>query len=407
MKAKHLISTVFAALAMMSCIKVENEETFKPEDAVDFSWYTRRSGSADTKADANFVDSGSTNLPIGSSFGVFGYFHPQINSTTPGGWNDGVNNNYPNLFYNEPVSIGGTTSAYTYNYTNSRFWPKNTLDRISFLAYYPYQAQINSSGEPNPNAVVEPVLDSRYEHEGLVSFNYQVKHNSADHVDFMISDLCEDQSKKVWDGDHSKGVTGTENGKVKFFFHHALSLVRIKSVNIDASLAANPDITFTVSAIKFNGIYVYGNCQPTLGATDTSTGRTTVTETWSNLLQIRPGESSPTGVTAHVSYDSSTNTWDSSKYLLMIPHESFASYANISVYYSLSRNTDSNTGEHYEYGDNVLMANLASPVCSSWEAGKIYTYDITLNLRSISFTTEVVDWLPGGEDVFMTETATP
>ena len=405
MKSRHIILTILAALSVMGCVKVDIDRNSIQDDQVDFSWYARRSSSV-TKADDSFVNSGSTNLPIGSSFGVFGYFHPQIDDTHKGGWND-THPNYPNLLYNEPVTIGGTTSAYTYTYTNSRFWPKNTMDRISFIAYYPYQNQISADGSPNPDAVVEPVLDSSYGHEGMVSFNYQVKSDAADHVDFMVSDMCMDQSKKVWDGDHSKGVTGTEDGKVKFYFHHALALVRVKSVNIAASLAANPDIDFTVSSIKFNGIYVYGNCQPTLGAVDASTGRTTVTESWSNLLTIRPGESNPTGVTAHVSYDSSNNTWDSGKYLLMIPHESFQSYANISVSYSLRRRTDANTGENYEYTNNVLTANLASPVCSSWEAGKIYTYNITLNLREISFTADVIDWLPGGEDVFMEEVATP
>ena len=251
--------------------------------------------------------------------------------------------------------------------------------------------------------MVEPVLDKDYAHDGMVSFNYQVKPNAADHVDLLISDLCKDQSKKVWDESVApkEGLTGTDNGKVKFFFHHALSLVRIKAVNFDAS--GNTDVEMTVTGIKFNNIYVYGNCLPTPGATDSNTGRTTVTETWSNLLTKRPGESDATGITGQVAYNSSTDTWDTSKYMLMIPHSAFPLGSTISVYYSLKRKTDGKTGEYYDYSDNVLTANLASPSCSSWQAGKIYTYTINLNLKAISVTASVENWFPSGEDVFMEE----
>ena len=389
---------MLAMLSVFACAKVE---IVSVDDPIDFSWYARRS--TGTKADASLVESGSTNLPIGGSFGVFGYFHAQ-QAGVAGSWGDGVENS-PNLLYNEQVTIGGSVGNYTYTYTNSRWWPKNTLDRISFFAYYPYQNHLNTDGSANADAVVEPVLDHSREHDGMVSFNYQVKPNAADHIDLLISDLCMDQSKKVWDGNHSKGLTGTANGKVKFDFHHALSLVRVKAVNFDAS--GNTDVTMTVDEIKFNGIYVYGNCLPTLGATDSNTGRTTITETWSNLNAKRPGESDPTGITAHIAYNSSSDTWDSSKYMLMIPHSAFPMGASISVKYSLTRSTDGQTGERYEYTGNVLMANLASPSCSSWLAGKIYTYTITLNLKAITIDASVEDWLTAGEDVFMEETTTP
>ena len=394
MNARYAI-LLTAMLAAFACGKMEVLDV-PAEDPIDFSWYTKKSSAA-TKADEFFVE--STNLPLGSSFGVFGYFHPQ-QSGTAGSWGDGVQNS-PNLLYNEEVAIGGTTSAYTYTYEHSRFWPKNTLDRISFFAYYPYQNHLDTDGTPNEDAVVEPVLDKNYEHSGMVSFNYQVKPDAANHVDLLISDLCKDQSKKIWDDNPTQGLTGTDNGKVKFFFHHALSLVRIKAVNFDAS--GNSDVEMTVNGIKFNNIYVYGNCLPTPGASDAATGRTTVTETWSNLLDKRPGEAEATGITGQIAYNPSTETWDKSKYMLMIPHSSFPLGSTISVYYSLTRSKDDKTGEEYEYSDNVLTANLASPTCSSWLPGKIYTYTINLNLKSISVTASVENWFPSGEDVFVEE----
>lgn len=414
---RHLSILAIALVTALACAKVENFVEPVKDTPISFAWYSNRTSAA-TKADSDFFVGDETvtgtqrHLPSGTSFGVFGYFHPQ-QAGVAGSWDDS-NQNYPNLFYNEPVSVTESSGSYTYNYTNSRFWPKNALDRISFLAYYPYNSELNTDGSQNENIIVEPVLDSRYKHDGMVSFNYRVPENSANAVDFMISDMCMDQSKKVWDDDpaHATGITGadgTENGtRVRFFFHHALSQVRVKSIVFDTS--ENSDVTVQVDSVKFNGIYVYGNCQPVpdtlangnINPDPTGKGRIPITENWSNLLSYRPGGKKKSGVKAHKCYDDSNN-FLLENVLLLIPQDPFPTGANISVYYTLTRAEDPLTHEQYSYTKNVQSAPLTTTKVYGWEAGKIYTYNIYLNLKSINITADVVPWLTAGEDVFLEE----
>ena len=105
------------------------------------------------------------------------------------------------------------------------------------------------------------------------------------------------------------------------------------------------------------------------------------------------------GVTADVCYNSSTDTWDVNKFLLMIPHTFFTG-ATIEVNFDVTRK-NMGTGEYYSYLGNTLSAPLTTTTVYDWKAGKIYTYNITLDLKQIKVTAEVVDWLDAGEDVIM------
>lgn len=419
---KNLLITALAALSLASCGKVETyvPDTLKEDAPIDFSWYTSRSmGSSSTpatKADPNYFVGGTSptgtstgrHLNDGTSMGVFGYFHPQDNGSQ-GKWKHGTGvYNAPNLFYNEQVAISynNGTGKYTYNYSNDRFWPKNERDRISFIAYYPWNA-LNTSGGASDETIVEPFLDTQSQREGMVGFYYVVPEESEDQIDFCVSDLCLEQSKVLWDADHTQGLTiGTETsatadktGTVKFFFHHALSQVRVKTVSFDTG--GNEDVELKINYIAFKNVAVFGQCIPVPDfSSTTATGRTTVTPTWpvGSLVARRPNYTS--GVTADVCYNSSTDTWDVSKFLLMIPHQFFKD-ASIEVNFDVTRKKDSVTGEYYSYTGNTLSAPLITTSVYGWDAGKIYTYNITLNLKQIKVTADVVDWLDAGEDILM------
>jgi len=395
---------ILAASALMGCAKVETfvADTLKDDEPIDFSWYSARNV-APTKADPDYFVGDATgtgterHLSSGTSMGVFGYFHPQ-NAGAAGTWQTGAGvYNTPNLFYNEPVSITESAGSYTYDYANSRFWPKNKLDKISFIAYYPWN-ELNDSGSATENTIVEPFLDTRSERQGMVGFYYVVPEKSEDQVDFCVSDLCLEQSKAVWTDDPDTGLTGNANGKVKFFFHHALSQIRVKSVSFDTG--GNDMVDLKINYIVFSNVAVFGQCIPVpdFSSTD-ATGRTTVTPTWptGTLVPRRPNYTS--GVTAKVCYDSSTDTWDVNNFLLMIPHTFFPG-ATIEVNFDVTRRKDG-TGEYYSYTGNTLSAPLTTTSVYEWQAGKIYTYNITLDLKQIKVTAEVVDWLDAGEDVIM------
>lgn len=398
MKRRIFIFAVLVIFTLSGCLKIENytnvDEQFGyvlSDMPVDFSGYATRQ-TASTKADTDyFVDSGSSHLNAGTEFGVFGYFHPkyEVSSTTyPGGWKDGVNNNHPNLFYNEAVSVSESAGLYSYTYANARYWPKNAYDRISFIAYYPW-SEVNAS-----NAVVEPFMDTKYEREGMVGFYYTVQEQAEDQVDFMVSDLCLDQS----DAAHVQ----TGSGKVKFYFHHALSQIRIKSLIVDRE--ENEDVTVTVNYILFNNIAVFGQCIPVPDFTPplAADGRVPVTPTWpvEGLSVRRPHfRDYPTGASADVCYDSDADTWSQEDFLLMIP-QTFQPGANIEVNFDIVRKMGE-TGEYYAYTGNTLSAPLTTYEVSGWQAGKIYYYNIALNLKEIKISADVVDWIESGEDLIL------
>ncbi|MBR3563053.1 MAG: fimbrillin family protein [Bacteroidales bacterium] len=406
MKKNHIISIAFMAVLILGagCAKVETivTDTLKEDVPIDFSWYTTRNTA--TKADPTFFVGDVTatgqqrHLNSGTSMGVFGYFHPQ-NEGAAGTWQTGAGAyNAPNLFYNEPVSITETSGTYTYDYANSRFWPRNKLDKISFIAYYPWN-KLNTSGSATEDTIVEPFLDNRSERQGMVGFYYVVPEDSGDQVDFMVSDLCLEQSKAVWADDNSQGLTGNANGKVKFFFHHALSQIRVKSVSFDTG--GNDQVDLKINYIVFKNVAVFGQCIPVPDfSTTTATGRTTVTPTWptGTLVPRRPNYTS--GVTAEVCYDADTDTWDVEEFLLMIPHTFFTG-ATIEVNFDVTRKNEGPGSEYYSYTGNTLSAPLTTTNVYEWQAGKIYTYNITLDLKQIKVTADVVDWLDAGEDILM------
>ena len=86
-------------------------------------------------------------------------------------------------------------------------------------------------------------------------------------------------------------------------------------------------------------------------------------------------------------------------FLLMIPHTFFTG-ATIEVNFDVTRKKDG-TGEYYSYKGNTLSAPLTTTSVYEWEAGKIYTYNITLDLKQIKVTADVVNWLDASEDVIM------
>ena len=394
-----------AMVAMAGCVRMEVIDgggSMGDKEPIDFSWYTNR-GNVVTKADPTyFVGDPTTtgaerHLNSGTSMGVFGYFHAQ-ESGAAGTWQTGSGAyNAPNLFYNEPVSISETSGTYSYDYTNSRFWPRNKLDKISFIAYYPWN-RLNTTGSATENTIVEPFLDNRSERQGMVGFYYVVPEDSKDQVDFMVSDLCLEQSKAVWMDNNAQGLTGNTNGKVKFFFHHALSQIRVKSVIFDTG--GNDKVDLKINYIVFRNVAVYGQCIPVPDfSSTTATGRTTVTPTWptGSLVARRPNLTS--GVTADVCYDSATDTWNVDNFLLMIPHQFFTG-ATIEVNFDVTRKKNG-TGEYYSYTGNTLSAPLTTTSVYEWEAGKIYTYNITLDLKQIKVAADVVNWLDAGDDVIM------
>lgn len=238
---KKVLCCILTLAALAACSKNEVETLDTDLVPLDFDSYTLRpaqgsgndNGWIPTKAGSSFVDSGQTHLPDGSSFGVFGFFHPQVGNSA-GSWLDS-NPNHPDVMNNQRVDVSETAGVYTCTYTPRRFWSKNSKETISFFAYYPYDA-----GGTGYTIKSDLTKDS----DGMGTLRFRCSEDYTEQVDFMVSDLCMNQTKP---GNVLTGSAPADEGKVRFTFHHQLAQVRINTIKVTSE---NPLITPDESTFK-------------------------------------------------------------------------------------------------------------------------------------------------------------
>ena len=384
---KKFLCCILALAALAACSKNEvNDTELIP---LDFDSYTLRnakgSGNGNdwipTRAGSSFVDSGQTHLPDGSSFGVFGFFHPQVGNAA-GSWSD-ANPNHPNVMNNQKVDVSESSGVYTCTYSPKRFWSKNSKETISFFAYYPYDA-----GGTGYAIKSDLTKDSN----GMGTLRYRCSEDYTQQLDFMVSDLCMNQTKP---GNILTGSAPTDEGKVRFTFHHQLAQVRINTIKVTSE---NPLITPDESTFQcaFYGFPVAGNCVPTPGA-PAANGLAPCTFSWTGISSSVEELVGGSIVARDSKMEVPQYTTGSSNFLLVIPH-TVSETERLEVSFDLARSTTGNEG--YSYGGNSLFAYLKGKI-STFEANKIYTFNITVGLNEIKFDAEVADWTEGSGQILL------
>ena len=377
------LPVIFAICILASCVQIE--EGLSDEIPLGFDVYSARR-TADTKADANtYVPTGTGHLPSGSQFGVFGYHHTAIGNNV-GSWSD-ANPNHPNLMYNQPVTVSESAGVYSYSYSPKRYWPRSEKETLSFFAYYPYRADAtNTSNGPVFRAFLNK--DSN----GMGYIRYLCSENPAEQVDFLLSDLCMDQNKAA--GILTGSALDGDGGKVRFTFHHMLSMVRVQVANVNSE---NPKITVDEDSYSFAffGFPIAANCTPTPGAKDPATGLAQCSFVWSAPLSTVTYTQGQEIITrdSKMEVPLYEGAADYSDFLLIIPHE-VEDNERLEVSFDMVR---AGTNEHYSYKDNPLSANLKGQI-DEFLPGKIYTFSINASLNAISFNTTVTDWTSGTGD---------
>ena len=370
---------IFAICLLASCVKVQND--LPDEIPLAFDVYSTRVNSNTKADDGIYVPTGTGHLPSGSTFGVYGFFHPEKDGNA-GSWAD-ANPNHPDLMFNQSVSVSESAGIYTYSYSPKRYWPRSTDETISFFAYYPYDSNGNDHGITS---------DLTSASNGMGSFRYKSSENPAQQVDFLVSDLCMDQTKA---GGILTGSAPDDEGKVRFTFHHQLAMVRVQVASITSE---NPNISIDEDSYEFSfyGFPVEGNCNPTPGAKG-SNGLAPCTFSWnrqySYVREQREGETieRPSKMTVpKFENDPSHND-----FLLIIPHD-VEEGERLEVRFDLDRS--SNHGESYSYRDNPLAAYLSGKI-ERFEANKIYTFNIKVSLNEIKFDASVENWTTGSGDL--------
>ncbi len=398
---KKIPYIIAIAVALVSCSK--NVILEGPAERIGFDTYAMRT--AGTKAGDSYVGgngNAATNIPVGGKFGVFAYFHPgDANSNVTGKWdNSNVNSNYSNMLLNEPVTrVEPSTGTYAYTYESTRYWPRNATDRISFFAYYPYAANAfivdENAASDGTGITLQDPDDNYYGYShnpvGFPKFKFVVNPDASKQVDFMISDMCMNQSKKA-------NVTTGPDDDVQFTFHHMLSQIRIKAVNFSVE---NSDVTISDVDFRFIGVPVSGivttSIEPSAlnanGEPLDANGKAAMRFSWGSF------NTSNSSFSTTVYKDDGTPAEKQAAIMLMIPHTFSEDPGKdiAEVTFKVTRAANA-AGEHYEYTGH-LSTSLAIGGLTGWERNKIYNYSITVTLNSIEFDAEVEDWPEASTDV--------
>lgn len=346
---KIIFYTACATLALCSCTSSENTENGYQPELLTFSTYVNMNSTPDSRA----LDKSSfaTNDVIG------------INACQTSG---PLNENFTNNFMtNEALT---KTEEGRWTYENSKFWPVNTTDRISFVATYPK---------------IAPAIS-----EGKCSFDFTVKSNANAQEDFMWSTIT-DAHRSDRNGTYQNGIfespATTPISNVTLHFKHALSRIVF---NAKAAAYYN-GTTITVTDIILNNLYGAGTY--TLSATLGKGSWNMSGEQNQEYIALENG--------TNTAIDTKLRTFGSS--LLMIPQVLNTignEKSTVTIKYTVKYVAPAMTVNEERTFDLATVKLLNG---NTWEQNKIYNYNFNIALDMITFDTVIDNW-GGTEDSDLT-----
>lgn len=400
---RHIASWVgFILLAalLISCAKessvVDSPEVKQPtqpaQSPIALSAYTAQP-IATTRADKDFLAEGG--IPNGKSIGVYAYYHPG-SGNTPGAWSASAT---PNFMFNQQATNDADKDGFSYS--PLKYWPNNLNDKLSFIGYYPYTDDAESGETSTAKTGITPKLT--ISGTGLPSFDFTVKENVDDQVDFLISDLLTglpNGTSAVSPSSATDRSSLTIVDKVRLLFHHATSKVTIR-ISIDKDIR-DDFMSMTISNLELTNIWRKGTVTPSYASSTTTinvTEDTTDPEHYQTTYKIVDASVNP--VVNHL-----TDTY------LMLP-QTLANTAKINVTYSITLRSHGTVytydvagnpveTDHYTYSNTAslplakMKRNNSDTEIDTWLPNHHYVYTIRLGAERIEFTGQVVEW--GDED---------
>jgi hypothetical protein len=367
---KHAIkaaAVLAVVLAGAGCVKLSID--FSDVDIpVSFSTYGMRP--LGTKADSTYVAPGA-DFATGAVIGVYGFYHDD--STWAADSTAGTN--IPDFMYNQAVtkqSGGGWT------YSPLKYWPNehganavsDAIDRLSFWAYYPY----NASGLTFYRAGSTTAYDN--DTDGLPKISFTQNENPDRMTDLMFAVPQKDLYKN-----DAGGHGAVTDGEVQFIFRHALALVEFQ---LGEGTGAEVD-SLSLTNIRKSGIIENPNTVPFVwtGVSGLfNISRTNLTVTGTTLLSI-----------------------------LAVP-QSLDPDATFTLRYNIEfASSDPSHPEPIVYtgesaGAKLFKTGADAYGVTAWEAGKHYIYKVSAGLDRIEFE-EIVesddDWGVGNSNIAVPE----
>ncbi|MCR5518984.1 MAG: fimbrillin family protein [Bacteroidales bacterium] len=336
---KKLMILAAAAIAVAACSKTYDA---KPEgkSEIGFGTWTENL----TKDEARVQ--GTSTFLAGDTFAVYGYK---------------VNNSTNDVVFDDVVVTASGSGTLTWGYSPKRFWDQSATS-YTFYAV-------------SPSAIgTAATVDAETGEVASASITFAGSDN-----DILVAD-----KKEV--------LPAAYNTKVPLVFNHIASLVDFKvkkHTNLgDAVLAIT---SFSISNIDSVGTFsvsdAYTNDHPVVTWTESAYG------TYTNASGV-------TSVTLPTAVTTSGNDLIDS---LVVMPQAFRSAANsdsnvqaVNIAYTIT-DEDSNVNTftssfELKLFDSVDDDDNADTIVESWEAGKHYTFYITINANVIEFSASITDW---------------
>lgn len=356
MKAKHLMLAM-TALAIAGCS--QNEITEKSPDAnpaIGFSVYT----GAQTRG--TVADNAALQ---GSGFGILAYATGTSNWVGSG--------ETPSFMYNQEVTYSGG-----WTYTPTKYWPKNTTDKITFFGYAPY----DDSG----SSIDKGITLSANTDTGNPTITFTVSDAANNMVDLMTDETLKDKN--------------STSGTVAFNFKHILSRVNLVA-KAGATLATGTSIVIKSAEIvgqtDHSGTKFYKTAKYTanIGGTGTWTvGTAFFTSDYDLASVLDKQDPSITGYSGGngIKIDASNTTnevplFKTDEYLFLIPIASGFSKGDIKIKFTydlVSPNASNPT--------SAVVSNEEATVdlpAGTLVKGTAYKYTFTISLNAIVVSGEV------------------
>lgn len=353
----------FAMATMLvgsGCSSDEVVNDYSPENAIQFGTYVGRG------AESRAVIVNEKELAK-NGFGVFAYYS---NSEFDG------TGFQPNFMNNQKIETTYTDSDsedktdYAWTYTPVKYWPNNTSDRVSFIAYAPYEES-------------------------------KTLNSSTGKLSFEVQENPKDQKDLVWAKDaHLNLQKQNVDSKVLFNFAHALSRIGFKlSIGEDVTTKANGDLenetTIYVDKVELSQNFVKS------GKLDL----TATTATWEKdadyigftLDYVKDNEEATDlhnnirqGTDTDAEKENQLNKDDS--YLMIIPNNTtFTLTVTYRVFTKDAALTDEVAEQPGEKGS--LVTNVIPVIITQdFVAGNAYTYNIILGMTSVKVDAQVDTW---------------
>ena len=403
---KRILLSLSAVLALSSCIQDELLDSPSPSDgdsAVTFESYLGRD--AVTRAT---VEDATTLMAKG--FGVMGWYTGQ----------DDYAEDYASDVYDYDFMINTKVSnadGTGWSYSPLKYWPNNEGDKLTFLAYAPYDAAYSAVSGVASTALSQTV-------------DFSVANEVKDQIDLLWSDNPENENMLKPDID----------SRVLFTFKHALSRIGFKvaafvddvrtedgstSENLDAGTVINVKKVMLVNGTTtYNadnsvtpvGVFYTGGTLDLYNFTAADASET-VPAAWDEKLPADVIDAQYFELTAdghfintvtdgdgvnvfQLSGDDATtlqtlNAEDS--YIMIIPQDftnEFTDGYKVYIEYDVVTTGDNALGSSdASTVTNRILSDLA--LTTDFESGKAYTLNIYLGMTSVKFDVVVEDWVDG------------